>query len=90
MRFITVILATLLGSAFAAPATPATPNDEGCCCCDISAEVIRCTDKIEASNCICAAVVCPPTAPTIWDVGPIPYPTPTYDPRTRSESVART
>ncbi|KAL7950396.1 hypothetical protein V8C42DRAFT_359405 [Trichoderma barbatum] len=59
------ISALVLGaSALVPPAHP--PINPGCCCCDISKGRIDCDRSIPASDCFCAAVVCPAHAPTFW------------------------
>ncbi|KAH6610767.1 hypothetical protein Trco_000787 [Trichoderma cornu-damae] len=59
------------------------PIYSGCCCCDISVNQISCDRSIPASDCICAAVVCPSGAPTVWHgEPPLPRPTPTPTPST--------
>ncbi|KAL6859631.1 hypothetical protein J3F83DRAFT_316764 [Trichoderma novae-zelandiae] len=60
-----VVSALLLGaSALTVPAQPSA--DSGCCCCDISKGRIDCDRSIPASECICAQVICPANAPTVW------------------------
>ncbi|GFP52178.1 hypothetical protein TASIC1_0001033000 [Trichoderma asperellum] len=68
----------LLGaSAYRPPVHgPKPPVEDACCCCDISINSISCDRDIPASDCICAAVVCPPGAPTVWHGEP-PAPRPT-------------
>ncbi|KAK4092599.1 hypothetical protein Purlil1_3220 [Purpureocillium lilacinum] len=71
MRFaITVgsLCAVLFG--LGAVAMPADPAADACCCCDISRNVISCTRSIKKSECMCAAVACPPNAPTVFDDAP--------------------
>lgn len=55
------------------------PNPtDACCCCDMSQNAISCTNDIAASDCVCAAVVCPAGAPTVWaDGSKSATPTPT-------------
>ena len=44
------------------------PKDtEHCCCCDIKRGVIACNLSIKKCDCVCAAVVCPDDAPTVYD-----------------------
>ncbi|UNI14081.1 hypothetical protein JDV02_000754 [Purpureocillium takamizusanense] len=93
MRFgITVgsLCAVLFG--LGAVAMPADPSVDACCCCDISRNVISCTRSIKKAECVCAAVVCPPNAQTVFDdapqsthharapAGPFIPPIPTPDP----------
>lgn len=67
----------LLGaSAKHPPVHGPKPPIDACCCCDISINAISCDSAIPASDCICAAVVCPIGAPTIWHGAP-PTPRPT-------------
>ncbi|KAF7543116.1 hypothetical protein G7Z17_g11007 [Cylindrodendrum hubeiense] len=61
MRFFT-FAAVFLGSSNVL-AAPANEKRDACCCCDISESTVVCQEK---SNCICAAVVCPKEAPTVW------------------------
>ena len=59
MRFAIIALAV-------ASAAAALPQNNGCCCCDISRNVISCDAAILASECVCAEVVCPKGAPTVY------------------------
>ncbi|KAG6192689.1 hypothetical protein E4U10_004083 [Claviceps purpurea] len=65
MRLYSFAVACLASGALAQPA-PDTPVD-ACCCCDPSRNVIGCTRSIPKADCFCAAVVCPPSAKTVWD-----------------------
>lgn len=56
-----------------------------CCCCDISKPAISCKMQAASEGCICALVVCPPEAPTVWPGG---VPTPTTSPATSPPSSA--
>lgn len=71
-----VVSMLLLGaSAFRPPVRGPKPPIDACCCCDISVNAISCDRNITASDCFCAAVVCPPGAPTIWVGEAAPRPT---------------
>lgn len=72
-----VVSMLLLGASARRPPAhgPKPPYQDACCCCDISVNSISCDRNITASDCICAAVVCPPGAPTIWHGEPAPRPT---------------
>ncbi|TFB06436.1 hypothetical protein CCMA1212_002127 [Trichoderma ghanense] len=66
-----LVSALLLGaSALTLPTQPAA--DSGCCCCDISKGQIDCDRSIPASECVCAQVICPANAPTVWHGTPPP------------------
>lgn len=45
-----------------------------CCCCDISVPAVSCKMQADSEGCICAMVVCPTNAPTVWPEG-MPAPT---------------
>lgn len=62
-----------LVSLVVAQPPPDSPPD-ACCCCDISRNVISCNRSIMKQDCVCAAVVCPANAPTVYVDGP-PAPT---------------
>ncbi|PTB64264.1 hypothetical protein BBK36DRAFT_1086954, partial [Trichoderma citrinoviride] len=78
-----VVSALLLGvSALRLP----PPADSGCCCCDISKGRIDCDLSIPSSECICAQVICPANAPTVWHGQP-PAVTPAITPPTASGPI---
>ncbi|KAF4447257.1 hypothetical protein F53441_9182 [Fusarium austroafricanum] len=64
MRFFAVAALLLSSVALAAPAEE-KPKDT-CCCCDISKPAIACFKDVKPEDCICAAVMCPKDAPTVW------------------------
>ncbi|KAJ4268721.1 hypothetical protein NW762_002789 [Fusarium torreyae] len=65
MRFFTVAALLFSSVALAAPAQD-KPIDTACCCCDSSQSAIVCREDIKAEDCMCAAVMCPANAPTVW------------------------
>ncbi|KAL7785530.1 hypothetical protein V8C37DRAFT_317634 [Trichoderma ceciliae] len=68
----------LLGATAIRPPVHPPAINKGCCCCDISIPAISCDRSIPPDECLCAAVVCPREAPTVWHgVPPPPRPTPT-------------
>lgn len=78
-----LISALLLGaSAIMPPVRGPPPVDSGCCCCDTSINKISCDRSIPADECVCAQVICPANAPTVWHgVPPPPKPTPPPAPK---------
>ncbi|KAJ6446605.1 C2H2 finger domain-containingprotein [Purpureocillium lavendulum] len=73
MRFGTTLggLCAVLFS-LGAVALPADPSIDACCCCDIGRNVISCDSSIKKAECMCAQVVCPANAPTVFDGPPAP------------------
>jgi hypothetical protein len=86
MRF-TLITAGLFGMVSLVAAQGPAPN--ACCCCDISKNVISCNRNILKEDCMCAAVVCPANARTIYNDG-MPPPTQTVVAKQGPPSVQKT
>lgn len=67
--------------AFSSAVVLAAPHGQAsnapCCCCDSSLNRIACDYSLLASECVCAAVVCPQGAPTVYINGPTPTATTT-------------
>lgn len=64
-QFLVSLSILVLGAAAIAAKHP--KDTEHCCCCDISRGAIACNLSIKKSDCVCAAVVCPADAPTVYD-----------------------